>query len=84
MPSSTRLRMRRVLNGEIWLANLNPGKGRELSKVCPVLIVQGQALLDAMHPSILIVPLATQLMEDAERCASALRHRVGWNPIPIC
>ena len=58
--------MRRVLNGEIWLANLNPGKGSEPGKVRPVLIVQGQALLDAKHPSTLIVPLTTQLMEDAE------------------
>lgn len=73
MPSSTRLRMRRVLNGEIWLANLNPGKGHEPSKVRPVLIVQGQALLDARHPSTLIVPLTTQLMEDAE----PLRLRVA-------
>jgi len=62
-----------VLNGEIWLANLNPGKGHEPSKVRPVLIVQGQALLDAMHPSTLIVPLTTQLMEDAE----PLRLRVA-------
>lgn len=53
-------------NGEIWLANLNPGKGREPGKVRPVLIVQGQALLDAKHPSTLIVPLTSQLTEDAE------------------
>jgi len=55
-----------MLNGEIWLANLNPGKGKEPGKVRPVLIVQGQALLDAKHPSTLIVPLTTQLTEDAE------------------
>ena len=58
--------MRRVFNGEVWLANLNPGKGSEPSKIRPVLIVQGQALLDAQHPSTLIIPLTTQLMEDAE------------------
>jgi len=45
-----------MLNGEIWLANLNPGKGKEPGKVRPALIVQGQALLDAKHPSTLIVP----------------------------
>lgn len=32
----------------------------------PVLIVQGQALQDAGHPSTLIVPLTTNLMDDAE------------------
>ncbi|GAB1233096.1 type II toxin-antitoxin system PemK/MazF family toxin [Ferrigenium sp. UT4] len=55
-----------MLNGEVWLANLNPGKGTEPSKIRPVLIVQGQALLDAQHPSTLIVPLTTQLIDDAE------------------
>lgn len=52
--------------GEIWLANLNPGKGSESGKTRPVLIVQGQALLDANHPSTLVIPLTTNLIEDAE------------------
>ena len=52
--------------GEIWLANLNPGKGSEPGKTRPVLIVQGQALLDAAHPSTLVIPLTTRLIEDAE------------------
>jgi mRNA interferase MazF len=55
-----------MLNGEVWLANLNPGKGTEPSKIRPVLIVQGQALLDARHPSTLVVPLTSQLIEHAE------------------
>ena len=59
--------------GEIWLANLNPGKGSEPGKTRPVLIVQGQALLDAGHPSTLIIPLSTKLIEDAE----PLRMRVA-------
>jgi mRNA interferase MazF len=60
-------------HGEIWLANLNPGKGSEPGKTRPVLIVQGQALLDAGHPSTLIIPLTTRLVEDAE----PLRVRVA-------
>lgn len=52
--------------GEIWLANLNPGRGTEPGKMRPVLIVQSQALLDADHPSTLIIPLTTNLIEDAE------------------
>lgn len=52
--------------GEIWLANLNPGKGSEPGKTRPVLIVQGQALLDAAHPSTLIISLTTKLIGDAE------------------
>lgn len=44
----------------------------------PVLIVQGQALLDAGHPSTLIVPLTTNLMNDAEplRLRVAARERL--------
>ena len=51
--------------GQIWLANLNPGKGTEPGKTRPVLILQDQALLDVFHPSTLIVPLTTNLIEDA-------------------
>lgn len=53
-------------HGEIWLANLNPGRGTEPGKVRPVLLLQNQALLDAGHPSTLIVPLTTNLVDDAE------------------
>jgi len=56
----------RLNNGEVWLANLNPGRGTEPGKMRPVLVVQGQALLDAGHPSTLIVPLTTNLIDDAE------------------
>lgn len=52
--------------GEIWLASLEPRRGTEPGKTRPVLIVQSQALLDADHPSTLIVPLTTNLIDDAE------------------
>lgn len=51
--------------GEIWLANLNPGKGTEPGKIRPVLIIQCQELLDVNHPSTLIIPLTTNLVDDA-------------------
>jgi mRNA interferase MazF len=38
----------------------------EPGKIRPVLILQNQALLDADHPSTLITPLTTNLIEDAE------------------
>lgn len=60
-------------HGEVWLANLNPGRGTEPGKIRPVLILQNQALLDADHPSTLIIPLTTNLIEDAE----PLRLRVA-------
>jgi len=52
--------------GEIYLANLNPGKGTEPGKTRPVLIVQDQSLMDTEHPSTLIIPLTTQLIDHAE------------------
>jgi mRNA interferase MazF len=58
--------------GEIWLADLNPRLGTEPGKTRPVLIVQAQALLDADHPSTLVVPLTTRLVDDAE----PLRFRI--------
>jgi mRNA interferase MazF len=52
--------------GSVWLANLNPGRGTESGKIRPVLIVQSQALLEAEHPSTLIVPLTSNLIDDTE------------------
>jgi mRNA interferase MazF len=65
--------------GEIWLADLNPRRGTAPGKTRPVLIVQAQALLDAEHPSTLVVPLTSRVVDDAEplririRAAGALR-----------
>jgi mRNA interferase MazF len=64
--------------GEVWLANLNPRRGTEPGKTRPVLIVQAQALLDAGHPSTLIIPLTTNLIDDAE----PLRIRVPAQSSP--
>lgn len=58
--------MPQLRHGEIWLANLNPGRGTEPGKMRPVLLLQNQALLDAGHPSTLIVPLTTNLVDNAE------------------
>src|SRR5512137_1654580 len=67
MQSSARLRISPMFrHGEIWLANLNPGRGTEPGKVRPVLLLQNQALLDAEHPSTIVIPLTTNLVDDAE------------------
>jgi mRNA interferase MazF len=65
-PSSTRLSvMSTHERGDVWLASLDP-RGTEPGKTRPVLIVQAQALLDAGHPSTLVVPLTTRLVDDTE------------------
>ena len=52
--------------GEGWIADLNPRSGTEPGKARPVLIVQAKALLDAEHPSTLVTPLTTRLVDEAE------------------
>ena len=52
--------------GQVWVADLNPRRGTEPGKTRPVLIVQAQALLDAGHPSTLVAPLTTHLIDEAE------------------
>jgi mRNA interferase MazF len=58
--------IRKFKHGEVWLANLNPTKGTEPGKTRPVLILQHQTLLDVEHPSTLIIPLTTRLIDNAE------------------
>ncbi|MBD3799306.1 type II toxin-antitoxin system PemK/MazF family toxin [Sulfuricurvum sp.] len=58
--------------GEIVLANLNPKKGLEMGKVRPVVIVQSNLLNAVSHPSSVIIPLSTQLIDDAY----PLRYRI--------
>ena len=59
--------------GEIWLANLKPKNGTEPGKMRPVLIIQDQVLLDISHPSTIIIPMTTNLIDNA----SPLRIRLG-------
>lgn len=57
---------RKSERGELWLAHLNPRRGIEVGRTRPVLVVQAQALIDAGHPSTIILPLTTNLIDDAE------------------
>ncbi|MBA8667549.1 type II toxin-antitoxin system PemK/MazF family toxin [Holosporaceae bacterium 'Namur'] len=52
--------------GDIWLASLNPQQKSEPGKIRPVLIIQNQYLLDANHSTTIVVPLTTNLIDDAE------------------
>jgi mRNA interferase MazF len=63
----------KFIQGDIWLANLNPNKKSEPGKVRPVLIIQNQHLLDVGHSTTIIIPLTTNLIDDAE----PLRMRIN-------
>ena len=47
--------------GEIWTANLNPSRGREIGKIRPILIVQADELIDAETPMVVVLPLTTHV-----------------------
>ena len=62
--------------GEIWLTNLNPiKKNNEVGKVRPVLVLQNDELNSGGYSTSIILPLSTQLINDAE----PLRYRVYAN-----
>lgn len=67
MQNLVRLNMiQKCKHGAIWLANLKPARGTEPGKTRPVLVVQNQALLDIEHPSTLIIPLTTHLIDNTK------------------
>lgn len=49
---------------EIWLANLNPQVGTESGKVRPVVVVQTN-LLSNIHPTTIICPISTNVIQNA-------------------
>lgn len=56
-----------VSRREIWLANLNPmKKNNEVGKVRPVLIFQNDGLNESDYPTTVVLPLTTQLIDDAQ------------------
>lgn len=50
---------------DIWLANLNPGKGTEPGKIRPVVIIQTDLLNDS-HLSTIICPITTNVNMEIE------------------
>ena len=52
--------------GEVWLGNLNPNRGAEVGKVCPVLIVQADFLIAQGDPTIIVLPLTTRVRRSKE------------------
>lgn len=47
--------------GEIWTANLNPTRGREIGKIRPVLLMQADELIEADVPMVVVLPLTTRV-----------------------
>lgn len=49
-----------LTQGGIYLAKLNPAKEAEVGKIRPVVILNSQAILDIVPPTIFICPLSSQ------------------------
>ncbi|OGA89489.1 MAG: MazF family transcriptional regulator [Betaproteobacteria bacterium RIFCSPLOWO2_12_FULL_66_14] len=52
--------------GEIWVGNLNPNRGNEIGKIRPVLILQADFLLEQGAPTVIVLPLTTQVRKSKE------------------
>ncbi|HWA06588.1 MAG TPA: type II toxin-antitoxin system PemK/MazF family toxin [Ignavibacteria bacterium] len=50
---------------DVWIADLNPPNRTEPGKIRPVVIVQSD-LLNNFHPSTLVCPLTTNVIQGAE------------------
>ena len=72
-PISTQQMPMACKRGGIYLANFNPSKGTEPGKIRPCIVMQSNLLNEAGHPSTTVLPLTTQLIEDA----APLRYRVA-------
>ena len=47
--------------GEVWVANLNPPRGRETGKIRPVLVIHADELLLPGAELVVVLPLTTQI-----------------------
>jgi mRNA interferase MazF len=63
--------------GEIWLGNLNPNRGAEVGKVRPVLIMQADFLIAQGEPTIVVLPLTTQVRASKEPLHVTIPKRDG-------
>jgi len=56
----------KVKQFEIWLADLNPQIGTEADKTRPVVILQTDLLNQIVHPSTVICPLTTNVIDQSD------------------
>ena len=63
-------------NGDIWLVNLNPAKrDNEMGKIRPSVIFQNDELNNSSYPTTIIIPLSTQLIDDAKPIRLRVKKR---------
>jgi len=55
----------RIEHGGLYLADLNPRRGREAGKVRPVLVIQTDLLNAVGHPSTWVLPCTSKLVGES-------------------
>ena len=66
-----------IRRGQVWIANLNPNRGRETGKVRPVVIVQGDWLSSAQSRTVVVLPLTSDVRPQAEPLRVTIGARGG-------
>ena len=66
-----------IRRGQVWIANLNPNRGREVGKIRPVLVIQGDWLSAAQERTVVVLPLTSQVRRDAEPLRVVIHARGG-------
>lgn len=61
--------------GEVWVCNLNPNRGAEIGKIRPVLILQADFLTAQGEPTVVVLPLTTQVRPAKEPLRVTIRAR---------
>ena len=65
--------------GDVHLVNFNPSKGTEAGKIRTAVILQCNDLNDADHPSTIVLPLTTQVYDNAQPLRFNLAAREALN-----
>ena len=67
-----------VCKGEIWLVNLNPQKkSNEIGKTRPAVVIQNDLLNHSDYATVIILPMTTVLINDAEPLRFRVKKRTG-------
>lgn len=61
--------------GEVWLANLNPPRGREIGKIRPVVVVQAPELDASITPMVVVLPMTTKIIAGLNRFRISIKAR---------
>jgi mRNA interferase MazF len=63
--------------GEVWIGTLYPVRGAEIGKTRPVLILQADFLTDQAEPTVIVLPLTTQVRPSKEPLRVTIPARDG-------